>query len=82
MRGGNRRKFRNPPPLLTNSIQVLLLVERGRWRVQQTKLQPPSQKESVALECFGLSKVRFAGCMSVSEQELGFRKVQHHVAGQ
>ena len=68
LRGGNRRKFRNSPPLLTNSIQVLELVERGRWRVQQTKLQPPSQKGSVALECFGLSKVRFAGCLSVSEQ--------------
>ena len=25
-------------------------------------------KGSVALECFGLSKVRFAGCLSVSEQ--------------
>ena len=25
-------------------------------------------KGSVALECFGLSKVRYAGCLSVSEQ--------------
>ena len=58
----------HPPPLLTNSIQVLKMVERGQWRVQQTKLQPPSQKRSVALECFGLSKVRFAGCTSVSKQ--------------
>ena len=62
------KKISKPPPLLTNSIQVLKLVERGRWRVQQTKLQPPSQKGSVALECFGLSKVRYAGCLSVSEQ--------------
>ena len=59
----------HPPPLLTNSIQVLKMVERGQWRVQQTKLQPPSQKRSVALECFGLSKVRYAGCLSVSEQK-------------
>ena len=28
-----------------------------------------AKKESVALECFGLSKVRFAGCLSVSDQE-------------
>ena len=76
------KKFRNPPPLLTNSIQVLKLVERGRWRVQQTKLRPPSQKGSVALEYFGLSKVRFAGCLSVSEQKLRLRRVQHQVAGQ
>ena len=68
LRGEIQKKFLNPPPLLTNSIQVLKLVERGRWRVQQTKLQPPSQKGSVALECFGLSKVRYAGCLSVSEQ--------------
>ena len=27
-----------------------------------------AKKGSVALECFGLSKVRFAGCSSVSEQ--------------
>ena len=41
-----------------------------------------AKKGSVALECFGLSKVRFAGCLSVSEQELRLRKVQHQVAGQ
>ena len=61
------QKFRKPPPLLTNSIQVLEMDERGRWRVQQTELQPPSQKRSVALECFGLSKVRCAGYLSASQ---------------
>ena len=39
-------------------------------------------KGSVALEYFGLSKVRYAGYLSVSEQELRFRRVQHQVAGQ
>ena len=42
----------------------------GRARAMEgtaTKLQPPSQKGSVALECFGLSKVRFAGCLSASQ---------------
>ena len=61
------KKISKPPPLLTNSIQVLEMDERGRWRIQQTKLQPPSQKGSVAHECFGLSKVRFAGCLSASQ---------------
>ncbi len=39
-------------------------------------------KRSVALECFGLSKVRYAGCLSVSEKELRLRRVQHQVAGE
>ena len=34
----------------------------------ETKATTALAKGSVALECFGLSKVRFAGCLSVSEQ--------------
>ena len=44
--------------------------EIGRARTMEgtaNKLQPPSPKGSVALECFGLSKVRFAGYLRASQ---------------
>ena len=70
------KKTWNPPPPLTNSIQALEKRERGRWRGQQTALHLALAAGSVALECFGFSRVRFAGCLRGAEKELRLRREQ------
>ena len=82
-RGGYWRKTRNPPPPLTNSIQALETRERGRRRGQKTALYPAIATRSVALECFGLSRIRCAGCLCADgRKSSGSKEDSCQVAGQ